>query len=428
MTDSRFELPVWREPSGQRFDAVPVADGEHTDLVVVGGGLLGVSTALHAAGRGLSVRLLEAATLGSGASGRNGGQVIPGLKHDPEKLVELFGEQRGAPLVSFAASTADFVFSLIARHRLAVPHLRAGWIQACHTATALEAARERDRQWRRLGADVEMLDAAAIAALTGARGYAGGWLDRRAGVVDPLCLVLEIARVAAGAGARIAENEEAVSLRRSEGLWHVTCRSGRAITARNVLVATNAYSGPLVAGLARSVVTVQSFQIATAPLPARIAGSILPEGQAVSDSRRILVYFRKTPDGRFMLGGRGRMSRPRSEDDWAHLRKAMLRLYPELVDVPVERRWYGKVAIAPDYLPRIVEPEPGLTAVIGCQGRGVALMTALGDRLAERVATCGTAALPLPVTPIRPIPLHGLRHLGLAASIAWFRMRDTLER
>jgi glycine/D-amino acid oxidase-like deaminating enzyme len=124
----------------------------------------------------------------------------------------------------------------------------------------------------------------------------------------------------------------------------------------------------------------------------------------------------------------GRMSRPRSEDDWAHLRKAMLRLYPELVDVPVERRWYGKVAIAPDYLPRIVEPEPGLTAVIGCQGRGVALMTALGDRLAERVATCGTAALPLPVTPIRPIPLHGLRHLGLAASIAWFRMRDTLER
>jgi glycine/D-amino acid oxidase-like deaminating enzyme len=154
----------------------------------------------------------------------------------------------------------------------------------------------------------------------------------------------------------------------------------------------------------------------------------LPGGQPVSDSRRILVYYRKTPDGRLMLGGRGRMTLPTSAADWAHIEHAMLRLYPVLSGVPIERRWFGRVALTPDHLPHIHEPEQGLIAALGCQGRGLGLMTALGRRLAAYLADGDRKHLPFPVSKIRPIPFHGFRQLGVAAAIAWYRALDALER
>src|SRR5262245_31499541 len=187
-----FSEPVWQRPASAVSLHVPLEPGERADLAIVGGGLLGLSTALHAARAGLSVRILEARRLGEGASGLNGGQVIPGLKYDPETLLGMFGEERGEALVEFAATTADKVFDLIGTEKLDVPHRRSGWIQAAHTETALKAAASRDRQWRARGADVALLSASDIARLTGAKGYLGGWLDRRAGTVDPLALTLEL--------------------------------------------------------------------------------------------------------------------------------------------------------------------------------------------------------------------------------------------
>ena len=389
---------------------------------------MGLSAALHAARLGLSVRVVDAKSIGEGASGLNGGQVIPGLKYDPEWLLEHFGAERGEALIRFAASTADAVFDLIATENLAVPFVRNGWIQAAHTETALRAAENRDRQWRARGADVCLLDAAEIAEKTGARGYVGGWLDRRAGVINPLAYTLELARIAKAAGVRIAERETAVALRREAGGWRIATASGAELRAKSVVVATNAYSDGLIPGLAQTIVPLHSFQIATAPLPADLARTILPEGQAVSDSRRILVYYRKSPDGRLVLGGRGRMALPNSADDWGHLQRALLRLYPTLAGVAIERRWFGRVAMTPDHLPHIHEPEPGLVTAVGCQGRGIGLMTALGARLAAYVVDGDAAHLPFPVSPIRPIPFHSFRQIGVAATIAWYRMLDALER
>lgn len=398
------------------------------DVVIVGGGIMGLSTALHAARQGRTVQVLEAGGIGEGASGLNGGQVIPGLKYDPEWLVEHFGKERGEALVNFAASTADAVFDLIRDENLAVPFTRNGWIQAAHTETALTAAANRDRQWRARGADVELLSQAEIAAMTGAKGYLGGWLDRRAGVVDPLAYTLELARVTAAAGAGIAEGQKVVKLRKDTGLWRVLTESGTEVRAKAVVLATNAYTDGLLPGLARTIVPLHSFQIATAPLPADIGAGILPGGQAVSDSRRILVYYRRSADGRLVLGGRGRMALPSSAADWAHLERALIRLYPALAGIAIEKRWFGRVAMTPDHLPHIHEPEKGLLAVAGCQGRGVGLMSALGKRMASYLASGDARQLPFPLSPIRPIPFHAFRQVGVAATIAWYRMLDALER
>jgi len=421
-----FTQPAWRR-DGIAFQPGSLPRNSSCDLLIIGAGMLGLSTALAAAERGLGVQVVDAATVGSGASGLNGGQVIPGLKFDPEALVHRFGAPAGRRLIDFVAGTADAVFDLIRDRGFDIPHSREGWIQASHTEAALATARERHRQWRAEGADVAMLDAGGIAALTGARGYVGGFLDRRGGTIDPLAFTVSLARAATAAGASVAENDRVMSLRSDADTWIAATASGASIRARNVVVAANAYADGLVPGLARSLVALHSFQIATAPLSPELNQAALPGGQAVSDSRRILVYYRRSPDGRLVVGGRGRMSEPRAAADWAHLERAMHRLYPALAGVPITHRWFGRVAMTPDHFPQIHEPRPGLLAVVGCQGRGVALMTALGPRLADYVATGDREALPLPLTPVTPIPFHRFRRLGVGALVTWYRLRDALE-
>ncbi|OHV62546.1 FAD-dependent oxidoreductase [Mesorhizobium sp. LCM 4577] len=423
-----FSDPIWRKPQAATAFRSELLAGGTLDAVIVGGGIMGLSTALHAARAGLSVQVLDAGAIGQGASGLNGGQVIPGLKYDPEWLLEHLGKERGEALVDFAAATADAVFDVIRDEKLAVPVTRNGWIQAAHTETALKAAANRDRQWRSRGADVELLDKAGIAAMTGAKGYLGGWLDRRAGVIDPLSYTMELARVAAAAGAKIAEQQRVVKLAKEANAWRVSTQGGAELRAKSVVLATNAYTDGLLPGLAQTIVPLHSFQIATVPLPADLAADILPGGQAVSDSRRILVYYRRSPDGRMVLGGRGRMALPSSAADWAHCERALLRLYPALAGIAIEKRWFGRVALTPDHLPHLHEPEKGLLAVVGCQGRGVGLMSALGKRMANYLASGDARQLPFPLSPIKPIPFHAFRQVGVAAAITWYRMLDAFER
>lgn len=416
--------PVWRRPASPIACRFAESD---VDLVVVGAGYQGLSTALHAARAGLSVQIIEAGDIGAGASGVNGGQVIPGLKQDPETLISLFGEDAGKRLLRFTSKTADVVYDLIAREELDVEHVRSGWIQAAHTEASLQAAGQRNRQWRAQGADVALLNQAEIALLTGAEGYRGGFLDRRAGVVNPLALVHELARITTEAGANLATHDAVTSLSRDGTSWRVGTQSSRSLRAKKVLVATNAYSDRILPDLARSLVWLHSFQIATEPLPAGF-DFILPSGQAVSDSRRILVYYRRSPDGRLVLGGRGPMRPPRSAEDWAHLERALQRLYPMLSGIAITHRWFGRVAMTPDHLPHLHEPEPGLLMVAGCQGRGIGLMVSLGDPLAQYLAHGDPGVLPLPISPLRGIPLHRFRRIGVAAHVAWYRLLDGLER
>ena len=424
---SDLTLSVWR--SGQApWPSVPLGRDEAVDLAIVGGGILGLSAARQAARAGHAVRVIEDGEIGGGASGLNGGQVIPGLKYDPDTLLAMFGPARGDALVRFAETTADTVFDLIAAERLDVPHRRDGWIQAAHTQAAAATAEARAGQWRARGVAARVLSAAQMAQLTGARGYVGGWLDPRAGVIDPLAYTRELARLAAAAGAQIATQTRAVRLQADGKAWKIGLADGRQLRARAVLVATNAYADGLVPGLAQTLVPLHSFQIATAPLPPDLSREILPEGQAVSDSRRILVYYRKGPDGRLMLGGRGAMAEPRHPKAWAHLEHALRRLFPALAGVAIERRWFGRVAMTLDHLPHLHEPAPGLLVAAGCQGRGIGLMSALGPLLADYAFGRDPVMLPFPLTPIRPIPLHGLRHLGVAAAITWYRLLDSFER
>ena len=159
--------------------------------------------------------------------------------------------------------------------------------------------------------------------------------------------------------------------------------------------------------------------MATAPLSGNLDKAVLKGGVVASDTRKLLSYFRRDREGRFIMGGRGTFAEPSGPDDFAHVERMIRIAYPILSDQPIQYRWGGRVAITQDFLPHLHEPEKGLLFQLGCQGRGVGLQSKMGEWIADYVRTGDPAALPLPVTAIAPIPLHGsvsYTHLTLPTS------------
>jgi glycine/D-amino acid oxidase-like deaminating enzyme len=405
----------------------PLVGTDRADVAVIGAGYTGLSAALHLAEAGRAVLVLEAKTVGDRASGLNGGQVIPGVKTDPDALEELFGAERGARLVASVAAGPDLVFELIARHGIACDAIRTGWIQPATSEPSLAQLAARVAQWRRRGAAVELLSAREVDLLTGSARYCGGLLDRRGGTVQPLSFVRGLARAVARSGGRVCVHSPAVRLRRAAREWHIETPGG-SVTAPTVIVATNAYSGALIGALRRSIITVPSFQVATVPLTARQRERILPGGQAASDTWHLLRYFRLDATGRLVLGARGTFGAAPGPGSCRHHYRAVFEIYPQLTGIAFEYHWGGLVAMTRDHLPHLHELAPGLLAGLGYNGRGVAMATLMGRLLAQRTLGMSDAELAFPVTPVRPIPFHRASSLAARGAIQYLRAVDGLAR
>jgi glycine/D-amino acid oxidase-like deaminating enzyme len=416
---------LWAATAAAGPPLAPLAGAQRADVIVIGAGYTGLSTALHLGAAGRDVVVLEAAAPGERASGLNGGQVIPGLKTDPDALEEQFGAQRGARLVAAVAAGPDLVFELIRRHGIDCDARRSGWIQPATSERALRQLAARAGQWLRRGAAVEMLTAREVARLTGSERYYGGLLDRRGGTVQPLSYVRGLAQAVLRGGGRIFERSPAKRLGRTAREWRVDTPRG-SVTAPTVIVATNAYSGSLVGVLRRSIVTVPSFQVATAPLADAVRATILPGGQAASDTWHLLRYFRLDAGGRLVLGARGSFgAQPGPRSSRYHYR-AVHELFPQLAGVSFEYHWGGLVAMTRDHLPHLHELAPGLLAGLGYNGRGVAMATLMGRLLAQRTLGMSDAELAFPVTPVRPIRWHAATSLAARAAIQYLRALDLI--
>src|ERR1700759_4365856 len=195
---------LWAATAPKAPPTPPLEGHVTAEVVVIGAGYCGLSTALHLAERGTKVVVLEAHEPGWGGSGRNGGQVIPGLKYDPDELEEKFGPERGRRLVDFIGGSADVVFGLIEKHRMNVPHTRQGWIQGAHTPAGLDIVKRRSAQWAKRGVEgARELSADDVGHLIGTDKYLGGWVDPRGGAIQPLAYARELARAALAAGGRV---------------------------------------------------------------------------------------------------------------------------------------------------------------------------------------------------------------------------------
>lgn len=396
-------------------------------VVVIGAGYTGLSTALHLCESGIDVVVLEAAGLCQGASGLNGGQVIPGVKHDPDTLEQMFGAQLGAQLIETVAAGPELVFGLIAKYQIDCEAHRSGWIQAATSQSALAAIAARVAQWRRRGASVQLLDRQQVSKLIGTERYCGGWLDGRGGTVQPHSFQLGLARAVLRLGGRIFTRSPAVKLERSGDLWRVHTPRGQ-VTAASAVLATNAYSGNVVQALRTSVVAVPSLQVASEPLSPSLAQSILPQRQAVSDTWHLLRYFRLSADGRLVMGSRGSFGSAPIAGAVRHHYRAVQEIFPQLHGVRYEYHWGGLVAMTGDHLPHLHEIAPGLLAGLGYNGRGVAMATVMGRLLARHIQGVPLAQLGFPVTPLRALPLHRFSRFGVRLAVKYLHLRAGLAR
>jgi sarcosine oxidase len=399
----------------------------HAQVAIIGAGYTGLAAALYLGCAGRDVVVLEAVDIGDRASGLNGGQVIPGVKHDPDTLEEIFGPIAGPRLVDTVASGPGVVFELIRKYEIACAATRTGWIQPATSGTALEAIAARVEQWRRRGADVELLSGQQTARLTGSQRYSGGWIDRRGGTVQPLSYVRGLARAAMSQGARIFSRSPATGLERTGRQWRIRTPRG-SVTSSTVILATDAYTDRLVDPLRRTMIPVPSFQVATAPIPEKLRQTILPGGQSASDTWHLLRYFRLDATGRLIMGSRGTFADVPLTVAARHHYRAVRDIYPQLAGIQYEYHWGGLVGMTRDHLPHLHEVAPGLLAGLGYNGRGVAMATVMGRILATWATGAPAAELGFPVTSLAPIPLHRFNQIGARLAIQGLRALDGLAR
>lgn len=413
---------VWEKTAAAPGQYPPLSGLHKADVAIVGAGYTGLSAALHLAESGVKVVLLEAREPGWGASGRSGGQVIPGLKYDPPEMLSKYGPDLGARMADFAGGAPQLVFDLIDRYGIECDARRCGWIQPAHSSTLEGMLKRRAESWAARGAAVELLDRARVSELLGSDAYLSGWLDRRGGALNPLGYSRGLARAAQAAGVTIHANTPVQSMRRDNGKFQLKCQGGT-VEADQVVLATNGYTGSLVPTLKRTIIATHSFQVATDPLSDNVRKSILPQGHVSSDSRRVLLYFRFDCDGRFLIGGVGGAKEPGREAQFKHLVNAARQIFPQMT-APFTHHWYGRVALTRDFMPHLHELEPGLHTALGYNGRGIAMGTAMGKLLARRVTGEPASALPFPTSNMKPVPFHFLRNIYVGAVRSYYRLRD----
>ncbi|NTX26748.1 FAD-binding oxidoreductase [Burkholderia pyrrocinia] len=398
-----------------------------TDIVIVGAGFTGLSAAIHLSEMGLRCAVVDAAQPGWGASGRNNGQVIAGLKQDPDIVETLWPGETGRRLVRFGSDAPSKVFDLVKRHGIDCSASNAGWIQPAFTRSGIAAILRRSALWCERGIATKVLDGEVLHHQLGTTKYSIGWLDPRGGSIQPLSYARGLAHAALALGAQIFDRTRVTSITGSLGRFNVTTDGG-SLQCRHVIVATGAYADKLVPHLSRSFVAVRTAQIATSPLTDALRATILPMGNVASDTRQLLTSFRRSPDDRLVMGGSGATAGLDHSKIVPYLMRAGDELFGGLGKLEWQYAWSGYFAVTIDHLPHVHEPQPGLHVSVGCNGRGIAVSTSLGIELALRAAGAAHDEIAVPVTDIRTVPFHAFRTLGVAAATHYKRLQDRLRR
>lgn len=433
MTEIVFPQSIWTLTAPGRVPAPTLAADADADSVIIGGGFTGLSAALELARAGQSVVLLEGQAVGWGASGRNNGQVIPTMTAaEPDAIAARYGAagERFARLIGNSASVLfdtlrrEDVFDFSAAEQT-------GWFQPAHSPGRVTLSKRRVEAWQRFGFPTEFLNREQTTALLGSDFWYGGMLNPTGGHINPLATARGLAHAAEAHGAVIHETTPVAGWVRDGGQWVVSAQNGCKVRARHLILATNAYTGEQVPGLARrlarSIVPVLSWQMSTPPVPEPLRARILPGRQAVSDTRGDLRFFRYDAQSRLITGGvvigSHDVARRVAEKAGRNLAEA----FPALGAQQMSHVWSGYIGMTWDRFPRVHNLGPDAWTWIGCNGRGVALGVSMGREMARAVNGTPVETLALPVSDPHPLPFHTIARRIAPGYLAWLRRKDLQE-
>jgi len=396
------------------------------DVCVIGAGYTGVSTALNLAERGYSVVVLEAARIGWGASGRNGGQICSGYSPSMRKIAGWVGVDDAKRLWDMAEEAKAIIRERVRRHDIACD-LKAGYLHgAVKERDIAELQAEIDLLRERHGYDeAGLVDREEIRSLVGTEIYHGGVYDRGGGHLHPLNYNLGLARAAIAAGARIFEDSRVESI--DAGARPRARTAHGTVKARHLVLCGNAYMGDLVPPIRRKIMPVGTYIATTESLGDNRARALIPSDAAVSDTKFVLDYYRLTADHRLLFGGRVSYTTLPPANLSQAMRRTMLSVYPHLTDVAFEHVWGGNVAITVERTPHFGRLGGNVYFAHGFSGMGVALTGVAGKVIAEAIA--GTAERFDVFTRLPHTTFFGgklMRTPILALAMLWYRMRDLL--
>lgn len=424
----RAALPAsWYEASVTRPPPAPALAGSvEADVCVVGGGIAGCSTALHLAERGYRVVLLEAGRIGSGASGRSGAQLIPGYACGQARLVAQLGPAEARRLWDVTLEGLDLLRERVARHAIDCDLVHG----QMHCAIKPRQHQELLAWQRELEGDygygsTRIVGREELAALLATRRYCAGLLDTNGGHCHPLKYVLGLARAARGAGARLHEDSPVTAVRRGPLVTLQTANGS--VHARHAVLCGNVGNCLLDQMLARKIMGVLTWIVATEPLGGQRAQALIRNNMAVTDINWVLDYFRRSADHRLLFGGRVSYSGLDPAGTVRATRARMLKVFPQLADAAIEYAWGGEVDITISRAPHFGRLDPNLYFLQGFSGHGMVLAGMAGRLVAEAIA--GQAERFDVYGRLRHRDFPGgqaLRRPALVLAMLWYRLRDLL--
>ena len=407
-------------------DCAPVRGDVQCDVCVVGGGFTGLSSALHLAQRGYSVRLVEAQRIGFGASGRNGGQVGQGQRLDQDELEAMFGVSRAKEMWRIGTEAVEIIRDL-AQSELVRAEFHPGIVHADHKPRFAAHSRayadkmNADYDY----SDIRYLGREEMRSVVNSSAYFGGTLDTRSGHIDPLQLALGLGRMAQAAGAQLHESSRVQRV--EPGPTPVVVTEDARISADHVILACNGYIGDLHGDVTRRVMPINNYIIATERLDPAAQEELIAGNVAVADSKFVVNYFRFSDDNRLLFGGTESYGYRFPADIGVQVRKPLAEIFPSLKDVRIDYAWGGTLGITMNRLPHYARYGGTILSMSGFSGQGVALGTLSGQIAAEAIAGQAErfdvmARIPTPRFPGG----SRLRHPLLILAMLWYSLRDKL--
>ena len=425
--EKNYWLETVGTPSVQSAQELP----ESVDVAVVGAGFTGLSAALALAKRGVHVAVLEAETFGWGASSRNGGMVLTGMKLPVPTLIKRYGHDLVRKMFAASLETIDCVERIVREERIECSFSRCGHLEVACKQSHFDGYQESaELIQREFNHQVRVIAKSELPSEIGSGIYYGGLVDESSAGLNPARYVAGLARAAQRAGACMHSQTrvEAIEAERNGGARRFRLRTSKgALAAREVILATGAYTTSATPTLRKKIIPIGSYIIATEALPPALASELSPRNRMIYDSKHFLYYYRLTPDNRMLFGGRAAFF-PANENTVRQsaeiLRRGMIGVYPQLRDVKVEFVWGGTLDFAFDVMPHTGKID-GMHFAVGYAGHGVAAATWFGTKLASVI--CGDANdNPFANIPFRSAPfgLRGGHTWALPLAGAYYRLLD----
>lgn len=418
--DDRTARSLWAAFAAPAAGQDQLQGRVRAEVAVIGGGLQGMSTALHLAEAGVSVVLLDAdqASGDGAATVASGGLIAPQLiRGTPRSIRDEYADGVGEKFVRLVAGAGRYTFDLIERHGLACDASPTGFL-APFSQNQRSQSETVVREWEEFRSDVGILDGAAVARLTGCTGYSGALLDRSGGAVHPLSYAREMGRRAGELGAILYRNSRVLDIEHGDQGSVLRTAHG-SVLARKIVLAANGGNTRLHPALARTILPLDVGEVATAPLPDALRAKILPAGHAMTDRGPDIFTIRYDAEGRLITSMTMPWARSAAQITGA-VNARLRRRIPGWQDMPLDFIWSGRAWLNSDFTPRFVRLEKNMLAIQACNGRGVALAGPIG-REVTAWATDANWLPGLPVVAPKPISGYALtRHLpnfalGLAA-------------